>query len=204
MKTIIITGPSGSGKTFLANKLIKDINNTILIKTDSYYRDDLFVKFLSLFKKDIYDRLISLKIRELSKTIKSIYKNENAITFYNYDFKNKKSTQITRKIKNKINFLIIEGIFSHKIDLDYKSTINIFCNEKKAICYQRRLKRDELKRGRNKKEVSIKYDKSWYLYYKDLTNYINKNDIYELNSTDKYSYKGLINKLQAIEYNKKN
>ena len=76
MKTIIITGPSGSGKTFLANFLRKHIKNAIIINTDSYYRDDLVVKFLSLFFIDIYDRLISLKNREISKTISSIYKNE--------------------------------------------------------------------------------------------------------------------------------
>ena len=141
MKTIIITGASGSGKTFLTNKLEKDINNTITINTDSYYRDDLFIKFLSIFIKDIYDRLISIKNKELHKTIESIYRNDNTITIYKYDFKRRKSSQLTRKREKQNKFLIIEGIFSHRINLDYKKTINIFCEETKEICYQRREKR---------------------------------------------------------------
>tara|TARA_Y100001968_G_scaffold270808_1_gene262146 strand:- start:49 stop:675 length:627 start_codon:yes stop_codon:yes gene_type:complete len=203
MKTIIIAGPSGSGKTFLANYLIKHINNTIIVNTDSYYRDDFFVKFLSLFMNDIYDRIISIKKRELSNTIKSIYNNEKELKFYNYDFRRKKSTQLIRKMQNETKFLIIEGIFSHRIDLNYKTSLNIFCRESKKICYQRRLKRDQLERGRNKKEVSRKFNKSWELYLKDLNSYIIKNDIYEVNCLDKNSYKKLVNKLKKIDIHKK-
>ena len=129
MKTIIITGPSGSGKTFLTNKLIKDINSTIVINTDSYYRDNLFIKFLSIIINDIYDRLISLKYKEISKTIKSIYRNEKTIIFYRYDFKKKKSTKSIKYRTQQTKFLIIEGIFAHRVDLDYKNALNIFCLE---------------------------------------------------------------------------
>ena len=41
MITIVITGPSGSGKTYLSNKLNKLFDNSIVIKTDSYYRDNI-------------------------------------------------------------------------------------------------------------------------------------------------------------------
>ena len=198
MKTIIITGASGSGKTFLTNKLEKDINNTITINTDSYYRDDLFIKCLSLFMKDIYDRVISINNKELHKTIESIYRNDNTITIYKYDFKRRKSSQSTRKRERQNKFLIIEGIFSHRLNLDYKRTINIFCKETKEICFERRLNRDELERGRKKKEVSRKYFKSWYLYYKNLPRYIEKNDINIVSSTDQKSYEKLINKLKEF------
>ena len=60
MITIIITGPSGSGKTFLSNKLLKLFDNSIVIKTDSYYRDNILIKFLSIFLCDIYDRPLSI------------------------------------------------------------------------------------------------------------------------------------------------
>ena len=39
----------------------KLFNDTIVIKTDSYYKDNIFIKFLSIFQYDIYDRPISLK-----------------------------------------------------------------------------------------------------------------------------------------------
>ena len=65
MKTIVITGPSGSGKTYLSNKLSKLFYNSIIIKTDSYYRDNIFIRFLSIFLYDIYDRLLSIKKKKL-------------------------------------------------------------------------------------------------------------------------------------------
>ena len=64
MKTIIITGPSGSGKSYLSKKISKLFNNTIVIKTDSYYKDNIFIRFLSIFQHDIYDRPLSFKKNE--------------------------------------------------------------------------------------------------------------------------------------------
>ena len=199
MQTIVITGPSGSGKSYLANKISEDFKSTIIINTDSYYRDNLFIKLLSIFMNDIYDRLISIKKIHLLKTIESIYCNENHITLYNYDFKTKKSTESIRKKLNKIQLIIVEGVFSHRIKLNYKSSLNILCKEKKEICYKRRLKRDELERGRNKKEVIQKFTKSWNLYFKNVDNYINRNDIYELKYIDSKSYKSLITKITELD-----
>jgi len=202
MQTIIITGPSGSGKTYLANKISKDLKSTIILNTDSYYRDNLFIKLLSIFMNDIYDRLISIKKIHLLKTIESIYCNENHITLYKYDFKTKKSTESKRKKLNKIQLIIVEGVFSHRIKLNYKSSLNILCKEKKEICYKRRLKRDEIERGRNKNEVNRKFKRSWDLYYKNLTSYIDQNDVYEVNTNETISYDVLINKLKGIEKKK--
>ena len=196
MKTIVITGPSGSGKTFLANKLYNDLKKSIIVKTDSYYRDNLLIKIISLYYSEIYDRFISIKDKALSKTIHSIYNNENDITFHNYDFNSKKSSQLRRNNQNNTKFLIIEGIFSHRIDLNYKNTINVICSQKKEICLERRIKRDESERGRNKKEVNKKFNKSWYLFFKHISSFINKNQIYEINPDKKKSYRKLINKIK--------
>ena len=199
IKTIVITGPSGSGKTFLANKLSRDLDNSIVIKTDSYYRDDLFIKILSLFINDIYDRLISIKNYKLLKTINSIYNKENNIIVYKYDFEHKKSyTSIIKNI-NHIKFLIIEGIFAHRINLNNINSINILCRENKEICFQRRIIRDKLERGRNQKEVTSKFRKSWYLFFKHLSRYKRRNLIHEFNPLDQTSYTNLINKI--IKYN---
>ena len=88
--------------------------------------------------------------------------------------------------------LIIEGIFAHRLDINYHETINILCKEQKETCYQRRLKRDELERGRKRKEVNLKFSKSWFLYFKHLSSYLKNNQVYEINSFNKVSYKGLI------------
>ena len=200
MKTIVITGPSGSGKTILSHKLNKIFDESIVIKTDSYYRDNLFIKFLSIFIYDIYDRIISIKRKEILKLIASINNNEKFIKFYDYNFKRKLSTNSKREIqyKKNIKFLILEGIFSHRIDLNYNNTINIICEEQKEICYQRRLKRDKEERGRNIKEVNKKFSKSWKIYYKHLPKYINSNKVTILNPVNKTSFEKLIKRLKEI------
>ena len=71
MKTIVITGPSGSGKSYLSNKLFKLFDNSILIKTDSYYRDNILIRYLSKILHDIYDRPLSIKKNELKKKYRS-------------------------------------------------------------------------------------------------------------------------------------
>ena len=64
MKTIIITGPYGSGKSILTNKLAKVFDNVITMQTDSFYKDDIYIKLLSCIKHDIYDRKFSIKSKE--------------------------------------------------------------------------------------------------------------------------------------------
>tara|TARA_B100000965_G_scaffold326825_1_gene289459 strand:+ start:3298 stop:3903 length:606 start_codon:yes stop_codon:yes gene_type:complete len=200
MKTIVITGPSGSGKTILSNKLAKSLKDSVIVKTDSYYRDNLIIKLISIFINDVYDRFLSFKSKEIMKTIDSLFKNEKSINFYTYDFTKKISRKTTRKINHKENyrFLILEGIFSHRLDLNYNETINIICKEKKEICYQRRLKRDQTERGRNKKEINKKFNKSWNLYFQNLNKFSHIKNTITLNQSDKLSYKLLIRKIKKM------
>ena len=85
-----ITGGSGSGKTYLGMKLFHQIDDSFLIQTDSYYRDDILIKLLSIFFNDIYDRLISIKKKEILKQVDSLINKNKFITQYKYDFTNKK------------------------------------------------------------------------------------------------------------------
>ncbi len=198
MKTIIITGPSGSGKSYLSKKISKLFNNTIVIKTDSYYKDNIFIRFSSIFQHDIYDRLLSFKINEIMKTLKSIHNKDRSITSYKYDFKRKHSSKSEEIInyKGDSQFLILEGIFAHRLDINYKETINIVCEEEKDICFMRRLKRDQLERGRDSREVNQKFNKSWHLYYENVQNYLNNFEVLSLNPLDMISYDQLVLYLQ--------
>tara|TARA_Y100001968_G_C19372707_1_gene725954 strand:+ start:812 stop:1420 length:609 start_codon:yes stop_codon:yes gene_type:complete len=200
MKTIIITGPSGSGKTFLSNRLSKIFSNTIVIKTDSYYRGNGFIRFLSIFKFDIYDRLFSIKKYEIKSTIESIYNKDVLITFTHYNFKNKHSSKSSETINYNIKnqFILIEGIFSHRLDLNYKKTINIVCIEEKQKCFKRRIVRDQLKRGRKSSEIKKKFNKSWYLFYQNIKNFLKNHEVIYYNPSSKDSYEKLIAYLNQI------
>ena len=200
MITLIITGPSGSGKTFLSKKLLRSFKNSIVINTDSYYRSNLYIKFLSLFRYDIYDRLISIKTRELRKTINSIYNKEKLITFYNYDFKTRKSTKLIQKInyQNDNQYMIVEGVFSHRLEIDYVNTIRIFCMGNREECYERRKIRDQIERGRTIKEVKMKFDKTWDLYFKHINKDKKSSQSLTINPDDEFSYEELVNRLKII------
>ena len=194
MKTIIITGASGSGKSYLSNKLSKLFFNSIVIKTDSYYRDDILIRLLSIFLYDIYDRPLSIMKNEINKTLRCIHNKDKLISSYKYNFIGKHSSQskISINYKGENQFLIVEGIFAHRLDLNYQETINILCDEEKEICYKRRLDRDKLERGRNSIEVNKKFNKSWNLFNNNIKNYLKKNNIIRINTVDNESYNKLV------------
>ena len=194
MKTIIITGPSGSGKTFLSNKLSNLYDKSIVIRTDSYYRDNILIRILSIFKSDIYDRPLSIKKKELKNSLNSIYNKDKIISLTHYNFKNKRSSKssINLNYTDKNQLLIIEGVFSHRLDLNYHNSINIVCDEKKEICYKRRLIRDQKYRCRSTNEINKKFNNSWYLFYRNVKNFQKNNEIITLNPSDKISFEKLI------------
>ena len=198
MKTIVIIGPSGSGKTYLSNRLSELFYNSIVIKTDSYYKDNIFIRFLSIIQYDIYDRPFSFKKSEIKKTLRSLHNKDRLISFYKYDFKRKHSSKSEGKInyEGENQLLIVEGIFAHRLDLNYNETINIVCEEEKDICFKRRLKRDQLERGRDSREVIKKFNKSWYLYYKNVQKYLNNFEVLSINPLDMISYDQLVLYLQ--------
>ena len=200
MITIVITGPSGSGKTYLSDKLYKLFDNAILIKTDSYYRDNILIRFLSIFFCDIYDRPLSINKKDLKNTLTAIHNKDKFIRFYQYDFKRKQSSYSKKSINyNEDNqFLILEGIFAHRLDLNYQETINIICEEKKDICFKRRLIRDKLERNRNTSEVNRKFTRSWNLFHKNIIRYTDLNRKISLNPVDKISYDNLVYYLQNL------
>ncbi len=203
MKTIVITGQSGSGKSYLANKLSKIFCNSIVIKTDSYYRDNILIKLLSILVYYIYDIPLSIRKNELMNTLKSINQKDRLVSILRYDFSRKNSSKSKLKIEYEEDnqFLIIEGIFAHRLKLNYDETINIVCEEEKGICFKRRLKRDQLERGRDSKEVYKKFDKSWSIFNKHIKKFIMNYNILLVNPKDQINYNNLLVNLKKQKNN---
>ena len=202
MHLLIISGPSGSGKSILANKLCNEFKNINIIKTDSYYRDSLIIKLLSIFFNDIYDRVISIKKKELMNTLISIIKKEKNIYTYNYNFRTKKSSirKIFIKDENNKRIVILEGIFAHRIINHFKNNIfmKILCIEKKELCYERRIKRDVIERGRKTKEVEERFLKSWNIFHKHSSDFKKDNEVIYIDTKDKKHYSNIVFKIKVF------
>ena len=171
MKIILISGQSGSGKSHFSQEIKKVYNNSLILKTDDFYRSGIIKRLLSSIIPGYYDRLISIKIRKLNNIIRSIIKGGGKIKSYKYDFNTKKSSSYEFNLNsNEIDFLIIEGIFSFRIAknlfkiIDYK----FICDVPKAKCLERRIKRDTSIRGRNKNEVLRRFDSAYKIFEKEL------------------------------------
>ena len=184
MKLIFISGPSGSGKTTLSNQLIVKIKNSIVLRTDNYYKTGIQSKLLSKFLENYFDRSISFNIKLFKKDFYYILKNGNSINERSYDFKNKIINNFLNEKKN-IKYLIIEGIFS-------KEFSNTLCNQNyyflelkinKNDCMQRVVQRDIKERGKVKKQAEEDFLKSWDIYYEKLKNINIKNNANEFTIT---------------------
>ena len=141
---------------------------------------------------------MSFKKNEIKKTLRSLHNKSWLISFYKYDFKRKYSSKSEGSInyEGENQLLIVEGIFAHRLDLNYKETINIVCDEEKDICFKRRLIRDQLERGRDSREVNNKFNISWYLFHENVQNYLNNFEVLSINPLDMISYDQLVLYLQ--------
>ena len=76
MEIIIITGPSGSGKSSLAKKLLVELENSVIISTDNFYKTGKISNLLSKFIDSYFDRKISHNRKLLRNTVNKIVKKK--------------------------------------------------------------------------------------------------------------------------------
>ena len=154
MKLIFISGPSGSGKTTLSNQIIEKIKNSIILRTDNYYKTDFKSRLLSKFLKNYFDRSISFNYKLFKKDFNFIIKNGISINERSYNFEKKKINNLVNEINN-INFLIIEGIFAREFLSTLYNQNYSFLELKinKNECMNRVVKRDIKERGKAKKQA---------------------------------------------------
>ena len=196
MKLIFISGPSGSGKTTLSNQIIEKIKNSIILRTDNYYKTDFKSRLLSKFLKNYFDRSISFNYKLFNKDFKNIIKNGTSINERSYDFEKKKINNILNETNN-INTLIIEGIFA-------KEFAKTLCNQNynflelkinKNECMKRVVQRDIKERGKSKKQAAEDFLNSWDVYYGKFNNKKIKNNINEFTITKKTNIDQILKKI---------
>ena len=191
MRVILITGPSASGKTYIGNKISKNLDNSILIATDNYYKANILSKLLSNLISDYYDKPISFKYNKMKSDITKLIKGEKKIKSCKYNFKTKESyiNIINNNYKNHI--IIVEGIFSLEILNDFRDKvyITIVCSLDKKVCLERKIKRDINERNLKEANIIKTFNNAWdlfysrYKYFLSEKNYINLNT-YNENKTE--------------------
>ena len=171
MKIIFISGPSGSGKTTLSNQILVKIKNGFILSTDNYYKTGIISRILSKFIEGYFDKSISFNYKLFKKDFDFILKNEMSVNERYYNFKSKKIKNFLNET-NKINFLIIEGIFARECSRNLNNQNYFFLELKinKNDCTKRVVYRDFKERGKNKKQAERDFLKSWDIYYKKFKN----------------------------------
>ena len=174
MHLIIISGPSGSGKTTLSEKILKNINDGLILSTDNYYRTGLISKLLSKILTSYFDRKISINFKLFKRDLEFILKNGYSNYSYKYNFKTKSIKKIYKNTKN-IRYIIVEGIFGQEIlkSLSKKNIILIKLKTNKQTCMKRVVKRDFIERGKSKYLAKKNFIKGWELFNKNKNNSIN-------------------------------
>ncbi len=153
MYVIGICGGSASGKSTLINDLLKKIkqDNLSVIKQDDYYKalHNTSAQERALMN---FDHPNAIDFKLLNKHV-SLLKNNIPINSPNYCFSshNRKTstTQVTPK-----KILIIDGILIfNDIDLFKLIDYKVYVDTPEKIRLERRIKRDQLERGRTKSSI---------------------------------------------------
>ena len=196
MKLIFISGPSGSGKTTLANQIIVKIKDSIILRTDNYYKTGLESKLLSKFIEGYFDRSISFDYKLFKKDFDNILKNGTSINERSYDFEKKTINNFLTETNN-IKFLIVEGIFAKEFARTLSNQNYSFLELKinKNVCMKRVIKRDLKERGKKKQQAKNDFLKSWDIYYGKLKKENKKNNPDKYTITKKTNINQIIKKI---------
>ncbi len=152
-----VSGRSGSGKSTLVNRIMQyfGTDNICLHTMDNYY----LPRALQICDENNYhnfDLPTSIMREAFAIDLKQL-KNGKIITLREYTFNNQsKDSSITI---NSTPIILVEGLFVYHFDeirnaLDYKVMMDVSFD----ICYQRRLKRDQLERNYSVTEINYRFN----------------------------------------------
>jgi len=172
------------------------IKNSIVLRTDNYYKTGLQSKLLSKFLESYFDRSISFNYKLFKKDFNYILNNGTSIHERSYDFEKKKINNLFNQTKN-IKYLIIEGIFAKEFSGTLRNQNYSFLELKinKNECMKRVIRRDLKERGKTKKQAEDDFLKSWDIYYEKFKNKNIKNNANEFTITKDTNIDKILKKL---------
>ena len=151
-----IAGASGSGKTTLAAELARELDG-IYFPIDNYYRDLSHLP-LSERTKQNFDDPALIESPLLAAHVAALARGET-IQRPLYDFSTYTRVLDQTESMQGGAFVLVEGLFAlYYPDLLPNYQLRIYLETPDNVCFERRMKRDIVERGRTPESVRLQYE----------------------------------------------
>jgi uridine kinase len=151
-----IAGASGSGKTTLAAELARELDG-IYFPIDNYYRDLSHLPFSERLKQNFDDPAL-IESSLLASHVAALARGET-IQRPLYDFST--YTRILDRTESMCGeaLVIVEGLFAlYYPELLPQYQLRVYLDTPDDVCFERRMRRDILERGRTPESVKLQYE----------------------------------------------
>ena len=153
---VAVAGCSGSGKTTLADELARTLGG-LRFHLDDYYLDLGHLPFDERVKKN-FDDPAMIEVPLLAAHIRALARGE-ILERPVYDFATYTRVPNRTETIRPGQLLIVEGIFAlYYPELLPHYHLRVFIDAPDGLCFERRLKRDMVERGRTEQSVRSQYD----------------------------------------------
>lgn len=151
-----IAGASGSGKTTLAAELARELEG-IYFPVDNYYRDLSHLPYVERLKQNFDDPSI-IESPLLAAHVAALARGET-IERPLYDFSTYSRVPARTESMRAGSYVLVEGLFAlYYPDLLPLYQLRVYIDTPDEVCFERRLKRDTVERGRTPESVRKQYE----------------------------------------------
>jgi uridine kinase len=151
-----IAGASGSGKTTLAVELARELDG-IYFPIDNYYRDLGHMPFSERVKQNFDDPAL-IESSLLAKHVVALARGE-MIERPLYDFSSHTRVLDRTEGIRAGSLVLIEGLFAlYYPELLPLYQFRVYVDTPDDLCFERRMKRDTMERGRSADSVRVQYE----------------------------------------------
>ncbi|HUN83484.1 MAG TPA: AAA family ATPase [Terracidiphilus sp.] len=153
-----IAGASGSGKTTLALELARELDG-LHFPLDNYYRD---LSHMPLARRALqnFDDPDLIESSLLAEHVAALSRNQ-PIEQPIYDFAMYIRIREKTKTVRAGAFLLVEGLFAlYYPELLPLYQLRVYVDTPDEVCFERRLRRDMVQRGRTAESVKLQYEKT--------------------------------------------
>ena len=151
-----IAGASGSGKTTLAAELARELGG-IYFPIDNYYRDLCHLPHAERMKQN-FDDPAMIESSLLAAHVAALARGET-IERPIYDFSTHTRVLDRSESMQAGEFVLVEGLFAlYYPELLPLYQFRVYLETPDDVCFERRMKRDTIERGRTPESVRLQYE----------------------------------------------